>query len=167
MFAKLPRNKVKFCYQHLTLSAGPAKLHRRTQSMSFLYGHCWFHSQQRRAGPPLSYLGKIFIYAVSTKFIFIHCKAWTAITCTEIVKSATFFPILTLAILEKSYKNREINSSLSNIMWIKWRKTHLSRKFFLYMYGIIRKLKKTNCHYWIKYSVGKRPHDLRPLVFKI
>ena len=133
MFAKLPRNKVKFCYQHLTLSAGPAKLHRRTQSMS-LYGHCWFHSQQRRAGPPLSYLGKIFIYAVSTKFIFIRCKAWTAITCTEIVKSATFFPILPLAILEKSYKNREINSSLSNIMRIKWRKTHLSRKFhFIYV----------------------------------
>ena len=38
-----------FSRQHLTLPAGPASLHRRTQSM-FLYGQSWFSSKQRHAG---------------------------------------------------------------------------------------------------------------------
>ena len=50
--------------QHLTLPAGPASFHRRTQSMS-LYGHAactvvesWFNFQQRRVDPlPFTYLG--------------------------------------------------------------------------------------------------------------
>ena len=50
--------------QHLTLPAGPALLHRRTQSIS-LYVHAactvgesWFHSHRRRIAPlPFSYLG--------------------------------------------------------------------------------------------------------------
>ena len=48
--------------QHLTLPAGPASLHRCTQSMS-LFGYSWFNSQRRRiAPPPFSYLGMLFIY---------------------------------------------------------------------------------------------------------
>ena len=62
------------CHQHLTLPAGPALLHRRTQSMS-LYGHAactvvasWLNSQRRRVGPPspVSYLGMLFIYGQDT-----------------------------------------------------------------------------------------------------
>ena len=58
--------------QHLTLPAGPASLHRRTQSMS-LYGHAawdkctavesWFNSQQIRVDPPPLFLSRmLFIY---------------------------------------------------------------------------------------------------------
>ena len=53
---------VQYCSQHLTLFADPASLHCRIQSMS-LYGHSWFNYQRRRAGPPPSYLGMLFIYS--------------------------------------------------------------------------------------------------------
>ena len=48
---------------HLTLPAGPASLHRRTQSMS-LYGHSRFNSQQRSVAPPplFSHLGTFFTW---------------------------------------------------------------------------------------------------------
>ena len=49
--------------QHLTLPAGLASLHRRTQSMS-LYGHSWFNSQRRRVAPP-PILSRYVIYLCS------------------------------------------------------------------------------------------------------
>ena len=66
--------------QHLILPAGPALLHRRTQSIS-LYVHAactvgesWFHSHRRRIAPlPFSYLGcylsfLIYIYSIYILF---------------------------------------------------------------------------------------------------
>ena len=49
--------------QHLTLPAGPASLHRSTQSMS-LYGlSLGQFSAKTRCPLPFSYLGILFIYA--------------------------------------------------------------------------------------------------------
>ena len=61
-FATLFWALVKSTSQQLTLHAGPASLHRRTQSMS-LYGHSWFNSLRRRAGYP-PFLCLYIIYCI-------------------------------------------------------------------------------------------------------
>ena len=52
--------------QHMTLPAGPASLHRRTQSMSLYVwiGHSWFNSQLRRVVPTPLFLSR-YIYHLS------------------------------------------------------------------------------------------------------